>query len=691
MNHLGNLIRNSTLQSIFFGMLILLVFALIWNPPIKRYKIDLQPFEKANLTSDVHWIAGDFNGDGNSERIRVHNGISESSLSLVHYDSEGYITDHYHITGSEWNYNLRPAVFDIDKDNKQELLFFTVRNDSVFFNVFSLYDFKLKVDHLFVDSFEQKRNEYAYCSEFYQFGDFDGNGTNEVLCRFDAGFGLYPRGIFKIEFPSLKISRSQSEYMVLHAGHLSDITRDGIPEILCNCTAPANTAQYKKYSDTISYISVLDQDLKFLFAPIAFPGEFSTVQCLPDAANDTLFYACFYPRSKSKIPFSVYVVNNKGKILNSKIWENVQDSENFSKQLLLINGKSYLCIQGCGSFLLTPDLSLLPDKIEANINKMNKIPFLYDLDDDGSDEWITVEDSRRLSIFNEQTNEKAEFESPRPIVNRIAIYPWLRNGKRVKYLMDTAAGFFYFRYQRNPLYFVLYLIYLGVFVFSSCTIWLILYWQRKAIEQKWQAGKQLSELQFNAIKNQLNPHFLFNALNSVAYMIHQGETNEAYDFLNLNSRMIQRVMNDANEVKRPLSVELQFTQDYIQIQKHRFKERFDYTIKVHPNVNTGFEIPKMCIHTYVENAIKHGFTSIKSGGILAIEIEPFSTGLFISISDNGSGRKASQKSNPVSGNGIRIMNEFYRLFEMYYGYKISCRISNPLEGSGTIVHLHIQR
>lgn len=670
----------------------MLLFILIWETPIKRYIVDIEPFERSNTSKHTHWFAGDFNGDGNSERIRCMNGVGAKSMDLVHYDKDGYLTEHYHIRGSEWSYNLRPAVFDVDDDGKSELLFFTVRNDSIFFNVYSLTEFTLEVDHLFFDTFEQKRDEYSYKAEFFKSGDFDGDGNKEVIFQFDAGFGLSPRGVFKIEFPSLKITRSNSEYMVLGPEFLQDINQDEKPEIFCRCAAPANTSTYKKYSDTISYVAILDQDLNFVFEPLAFSGEFSSVQTVPEPSNDTLFYACFFPRSENKIPPGVYVISTKGKILDSKSWPGIHDIENLSLNIQLLNNKPFLSISGVGTFLLTPGLDQMPNHLEPDLNDRKFVNVAFDLDGDGLDEWINVSGEGQVIIFNEKTDDEITFSSPRPIVGNISIYPFYSHGKLVKYLADTGAGFFYFRYQQNPYYYVLYVVYILVLTISSLSVWFILYLQKRNIEQKWLTEKQLSELQFNSIKNQLNPHFLFNALNSVAYMIYEGKSQEAYDFLNINSRMIQRVMNDANEVKRSLKAELQFTEDYIHIQKHRFKERFDYNIKLDPKVNTNFEVPKMCIHTYVENAIKHGFRSIKSGGLLTIEVEPCINGIFISISDNGVGRKAVlvDTNTSKSRNGIRIMNEFYRLFELYHGYKISYRISDLRENSGTLVNLHIQ-
>jgi len=164
---------------------------------------------------------------------------------------------------------------------------------------------------------------------------------------------------------------------------------------------------------------------------------------------------------------------------------------------------------------------------------------------------------------------------------------------------------------------------------------------------------------------------MFNALNSVAYLISNGQKNEAYDFLTVNSRMIQQVMDDANEVRRTLKAEIQFTRDYLNVQQHRFKDKFRTEFHIQKDVNCNFEVPKMCIHTYVENAIKHGFRNIRTGGLLQFHISPEENGVRICITDNGMGRKAASMYHDSTGFGLKTIEEFYRLFEKYHGYKNS--------------------
>uniref|UniRef100_UPI00321628BA sensor histidine kinase n=1 Tax=uncultured Draconibacterium sp. TaxID=1573823 RepID=UPI00321628BA len=674
-------------QSIAFGAFITAAILLVWDVPIARFNFEVLPFNHKNGNS-VFWFFNDNNNDGNSEMFRCYKMPSTGSFNMVMYNSTGGLVKHWHINKSEWFPELVPSVFDIDEDELDELLFFTVRNDSIFLNALNLVNYNLVIDHLFFKCFERKRDNYACYSKFYFHDDYDNNGEKELFFIFDAGYGLYPRGIFKFDSKTRSFQASPTEYMCLSCFSFADLNSDGTPEILTGCAAPYNSQTCKNFTDTISYITVLDYNLNFLFPPIPMEDPYSSVGCIPDPKVDSIFYVQHFNRSGNKNTLSLMVLNNKGEILKQIDWGLLNFQETRDAALQMLNKYPYIFFDGVGSFVLTPDLKNIPLKLKANINDKSISPVKLDLDKDGMDEWIYADRRNNITIYNEKTDEKVTFQSPLLINSPIVCYPVLKNNQIDRYALTTTNGYFFFSYTQNRFYFLRYLIKTFIFMFFSGIIYTLFYFQQKSIEKKWQTEKQLSELQFNAVKNQLNPHFLFNALNSVAYMINEGKNDEAYDFLSINARMIQRVMNDAKEVKRSLKDEIQFTKDYIGIQKHRFKERFGVIFDIHSDVDMQLKVPKMCIHTYVENAIKHGFRNTKSGGLLKVDISPISNGVVIQVSDNGMGRKAASEFKDSSGNGITIMNEFYRLFEKYHGYKISIKISD-IQPHGTEVKLHV--
>ncbi|MFW6257813.1 MAG: sensor histidine kinase, partial [Prolixibacteraceae bacterium] len=500
--------------------------------------------------------------------------------------------------------------------------------------------------------------------------------------------------IFKMDFPSLKVTSSPTEHMHLHFSAFKDLNNDGIPEILTDGGAPNNSFFSHKYTDSVSYVTVLDYDLNFLFEPRQVGWEYSAVDCVPGRTNNPWFYAFVRRRSNNEEPFKLMVINEKGEILSEKVWQDFEIPENRQTNIYSVNDVPWIYFEHVGRYELTKSLNKIPDKLKLSQNDFGDPFIITDLNENGFDGIISWNSKQEIRIYNIKDKVFSEFNSPLIIKSALNVFPFLKNGEIDRYMFASRSGYFFVNYTKNKNYYLKYLIWLAVFLLIGGTIRLLFYVQKRAIEKSWQMEKQLSELQFNAVKNQLNPHFLFNTLNSVALMIVQEKKEEAYNFLAVNSRMIQRVLDDSKNVKRTLKDEIQFTRDYLKIQEHRFAGRFVSEFKIHPDVNLNFEVPKMCIHTYVENAVKHGFRNTKKDGKLTIEISPLNNGVSIAIIDNGMGRKEAAKYNDSTGHGLKAMEEFYTLFEKYHGYKINSRISDlnnqNSSSTGTRIELKIE-
>lgn len=233
-------------------------------------------------------------------------------------------------------------------------------------------------------------------------------------------------------------------------------------------------------------------------------------------------------------------------------------------------------------------------------------------------------------------------------------------------------GYFFINYFKNKYYWTKYLIWLAIFLATYTITFLIQFTQRRRMEQKWKTEKQLTELQFNTIRNQLNPHFIFNALNSVGYLIENGQKEEAYDYLSINARLIRKVLEDAELTTRSLEEEIKFVKDYLAIQEFRFKDRYRTVFSINEDVNLNLAMPKMVLHTYVENSVKHGFKNTYEGGLLEISISAIPKGVVFFVRDNGNFSKDDDHQEKNTGKGLGIMESYYRLFEKQH----NCRIQS---------------
>ncbi|UJH68326.1 tetratricopeptide repeat protein [Allomuricauda sp. SCSIO 65647] len=181
-------------------------------------------------------------------------------------------------------------------------------------------------------------------------------------------------------------------------------------------------------------------------------------------------------------------------------------------------------------------------------------------------------------------------------------------------------------------------------------------------------------LALKSLRSQMNPHFIFNALNSVNNFIAKSDERSANRFLSEFSVLMRAVLENSEEDFIPLSKELELLELYVKLEHSRFPDKFDYTIHIDEKVDVdAFGIPPMLLQPYIENAIWHGLRYKEEKGFLKIGMEQLNEVLLqISISDNGIGRKRSaalktsnQKKQKSKGMGnikkrIAILNDMYK-------------------------------
>lgn len=163
-------------------------------------------------------------------------------------------------------------------------------------------------------------------------------------------------------------------------------------------------------------------------------------------------------------------------------------------------------------------------------------------------------------------------------------------------------------------------------------------------QEKTRMNKLISESQLSALQAQMNPHFIFNAINSIQNYILKKEDKEAYDYLAKFSKLIRIVLNNSRESTLPLHRELETLKLYIELEKLRFKDSFEFRLSVAEDVDEQeIYIPAMLIQPYVENAIWHGLMNLDDDRVRILKLS-FSIEndlLKIVVEDNGIGRERS--------------------------------------------------
>ena len=226
-------------------------------------------------------------------------------------------------------------------------------------------------------------------------------------------------------------------------------------------------------------------------------------------------------------------------------------------------------------------------------------------------------------------------------------------------------------------------------IFSLILMGLAVFFFYRSNQQQKLANNLLA---LKSLRSQMNPHFIFNALNSVNNYIAKNDERSANRYLSEFSTLMRTVLENSEEDFIPLSKELSLLELYTKLEHTRFPDKFDYAIRVDEKVAVSdFQIPPMLLQPYVENAIWHGLRYKEEKGFLNIDVkQKDATSLKISIIDNGIGRAKSaelktknQRKQKSKGMGnikkrIAILNDMYK-------NKIDVDITDLTDGTGTKV------
>ncbi len=187
-------------------------------------------------------------------------------------------------------------------------------------------------------------------------------------------------------------------------------------------------------------------------------------------------------------------------------------------------------------------------------------------------------------------------------------------------------------------------------------------------------NEQLSKEQLNALRRQIEPHFLFNTLNGIAGLVREGRTEAAVSMIAALSDFLRRVVQDSSRQEVPLEEEMQFILRYLDIQKMRFAERLQLSVNV-PRELLPAQVPSLILQPMVENAIKHGIAKRAQGGAIRITAARSNGMLCLKVYNDGPNLAPESES---SQSGIGISNVRDRLKALYGdAFELSMRNQEP--------------
>jgi ligand-binding sensor domain-containing protein len=240
---------------------------------------------------------------------------------------------------------------------------------------------------------------------------------------------------------------------------------------------------------------------------------------------------------------------------------------------------------------------------------------------------------------------------------------------------------------------------ISAWVLSLALLWWLGTWRiariRNIQREKEKLMQKMAELENTALTSQMNPHFIFNCLNSIQLYIFKGDIAASNEYITGLARLIRMTLNNSSRSLVSLADEAEYLTSYLSIEKMRFENKIDYELLIEDTVDPSTVlVPPMLVQPYVENALQHGLQHKASGkGFISIKVHRDKEKLKITIEDNGVGRKVAsgrkhtglkESVKEYSSKGMGITEDRITIMNKLDKGAASVEISDKLDDSNSV-------
>ena len=684
------MIKDRLLQYIIhpvFISLIIWTVSIFFIPPLfSRYRV--QHIGEEYTYSKTYFYYSDLDSDGTSEIISVDLNDTKQIKIIVYKGDK--------VLGEEYDLKYQPSgtynvyTEDFNNDGYKECYVFTMNQDSIFLNIIDpIRSRKIILSNRFID-FRGKAENSASVPRAEVVGmiPHKDNVNNDLLFIINSGFNRQPRNVYRYMVNEDSLIKSPESGAVLTGCFVTGNKNDSLPIlILLNVLATGNLDETFPFSDNYSWLMVLDINLEFLFPPVKFGKNPSGLQVLPlyqkNLSRLVLFYDYF---GSDTIQSSFCLFDLKG----NKLYERpIVDYEGAYSKIFIPENKNKKTFY----FLRNQNSEI--DEVDSLFRVVNtfEIPpaqtgtplVELDADLDGDKERIFEGiDKKSLTIvqndFKFPVTWKYKVGDGGPSITQV-----LKRGEKPElYLQFNEIGS-YIRYEKNPFFYFKYPFYAVLYLLILLFIRTIERIQQYRLTLKLQTEKKVATLQMKAIKNQVDPHFTLNILNAIGSLYATETNREKADYIfGKYARLIRQTVISSDQIIVTLEEELDFVKNYLDLERFRRNDSFNYSIDIDKNADMQFRIPRMLIHTFVENAIKYGIMNKAQSGLIKIEVQKDSNSYHIRVEDNGAGLDSINSSTKSTGKGLIILNELIELYYKLEKVKITYKLQNITEQVGIV-------
>jgi len=234
---------------------------------------------------------------------------------------------------------------------------------------------------------------------------------------------------------------------------------------------------------------------------------------------------------------------------------------------------------------------------------------------------------------------------------------------------------------------------LSLFIILAGLTWILVGWRilriRRQQEQKAMQTRRMAELEHIALQAQMNPHFIFNCLNSIQQFVFDKDMMATNEYISSFARLIRATLNHSSRPFISVSEEVEYLSDYLALEKMRFKEKLDYIVYTEPGMDVDrMLLPPMLLQPYVENSVRHGLRhKTKGQGYVRIHFRRQAERLVVTIRDNGIGRKKAMEYKTgehieYQSKGMSLTSARIQMINVLYGSQIDVNIEDLQDDAG---------
>lgn len=624
----------------------------------------------------------DLNSDGKTEVIRYGKGIPY--YYLVFLDNNLRVFD-------QWNFeeDLEPSlagitVGDIDNDKIGEVFVFTCKGDSLFLNVNEFFETGgIYLRKEYITKVSKPNNTYTSFLYPAGFHDVNRDGISEFYFSIQTGFGLEPRSCYYFDVKNRLLVTSEFTGMSFLEPVFVDSDGDGKPELFGKTSASGNYKVPTPYSDQSSWLMVYDENLEFEFPPVEFPGMTNVLTALPYKNSKFRGYLLSHSTGSADTNIlkpRIMIHTLKGEKVKERLYEELNIGNIFSVQVIERQGSDRIFVMGNDLVELNSELEII-NRTKAPFRNYY-YSYVIDADLNSEKELLLYSPvDKNLSIFDNEL--KMIGEEGIDMSGYFFRFSYKKeSNENNKLYWTTGENSCFISIVKNDFYIITYLFYPGIYLLLVLIIDILFRIAVERVHHRENLKQRLLTLQLQGIKSQLDPHFTFNSLNSIASLIYLEERQSAYDYLNKFTSLLRGMLNDADRIYRTLGEEIKFVTTYLELEKMRFGEKLDFSISVAEELSGEEKVPKLVMHTFAENAIEHGIMPALNGGKLQITVNKKSDYLRIIIEDNGIGRVKAAGQSHSTGKGLKLTSEFYDILNQLNNKPITHSITDLYDDSG---------